>query len=379
MSPELNQLCTPSLFKNLELDHLYSHSWSDLRNIHANTIPKYGTHVRSIRIHLGKEPPGYIVDEWQFIISKMAQIVFECRNATSIALYYTAGNAMFDKLAVEIIRKIEASVAQLGIYSTTIMGAKQSFPWWDNASTKGPVDLLRKLLESPSACHNLHRLDLVMENLPTEFLDTMTSRLCNLRSLTIRRTLRNRLPRIWQMGTWAVNNNLKRLQLMGCVSAHAADMPSLVRHFRGLQELVWATCGHHEDTKPEPLISGWSLLPQSLPSVRPPLKLLHIEHAVQWEIMAMSQIPAEEVVVTNHDELLITHSLCSGVEMFIGLKTLRVLPPHSAELVLTTLHDLKADRQVFRNASLDSICEGRGVALYRDAEILFPCSCCVYT
>ena len=165
---------------------------------------------------------------------------------------------------------------------------------------------------------------------------------------------------------------------MGCVSAHAADMPRLVGHFTGLRELVWATCGHHDDTKLPPPPPGWSRHPDSLPSVRAPLHLLHLEHVVEWEIFAMSIIPAETVIITNHDELLLTHSLCRGIEMFLGMKTLRVLPPHGEELMLTTLPNLKADRQAFRDASLDSICEEGGVTLHRDAEILFPCSCCVY-
>jgi hypothetical protein len=379
VSSELNQLCIPFLYRDLDLDQLNRHTYYDFHGIITDTLPKYGQHVKSIRIHLGKELRNYIIDEWQFVIRAIARVVHDCPSATSIALYYTSGGTMMDELASEIVRKIErGSVIQLGLYSTTIMESDRSQHIWDTLSTKGPADLLRRLLGSRDACHNLRRLDLVMENLTADLFDLIRSEISNLHSLTIRRTLRQRLPGIGQGGKWAINNNLTRLQLMGCVSAHAADMPRLVRHFTGLRELVWATCGHHDDIKPPPPLPGWNRHPESLPSVRAPLRLLHLEHVVEWEIIAMSIIPAETVMVTNHDELLLTHSFCRGIEMFLGMKTLRVLPPHSEELVRTTLPDLRADRQAFRGASLGSICEERGVTLLRDAEILFPCSCCVY-
>lgn len=379
-SSEFNRLCIPYLYRDLDLDHLYRHNYFDLQNIMSIIIKKHASYVRSIRIHIGNRQQHYLVDEWQPIINAMALIVRECVHTTSIAVYYAKGLAMFDALATEIVRMIgHAKVVQLGIYSVTIMKSEKSSAMWDVASVKGPAGLLRTLFASPSACRSLQRLDIVIEHLSEEFIDLLRTQLPNLRSLTIRRTIRHRLPSLWKGGNWTINENLTRLQLMGCNSAHAGDMPALVRHFRGLQEFIWATCGHNHDAESPPPKRGWSRLPGALPSVRPPLRLLHLEHIVEWEIHAMSVIPTETLIVTNHDEHLLAQALCRGAEMFLGLKALRVLPPYDQGLILTTLRDLTADRQVFQIPTLDSFCKEKSIDLRRDAKILFPCSCCIFS
>jgi len=96
----------------------------------------------------------------------------------------------------------------------------------------------------------------------------------------------------------------------------------------------------------------------------------------------MGVIPAETVIVAHPDELRLTRSMAHRVEMFPGMKTLRVLPRESDEeresrRVDDSAHSL--GDQVSDNKTLptlDVLCEDLGVVLLRDAELLHPCDCC---
>ena len=313
----------------------------------------------------------------------MAVILSKCPNATTIAVYYRDGKEYnFGEFANQIVQMIASGqVVAFGLFSTDIMRRTQgSSIGRALRSTDAPMQMLNQLLRVPGACRSLRRLDLVMEDIDQDLFDLIRSRCTYLRSLTIRRGLRHRLPGIFSdQQLWAPNDNLTRLSLMSCNSAYAPHMPLLVQHFRGLKELIWATCGHHHDTILQSPVDGWSKDPAFQPLLRrKPLLCLIMEHIVTWEIDVLSVIPAEDVTVANLEERSLVNSMIRRVTMFPGMKILRVLPQ------TPVTQENEAFRVVSQNLpaigamlpTLDSLCQDSGVTLIREARLLHPCTCC---
>jgi hypothetical protein len=375
VSRQYNEICTPLLYQELNLDIIYLHTYSELQKILQDVVNPHGRNVRSIRIHLGKSVRG----EWYTCTRILALLLSKCSNATTLAVYYKDGTEPpFGELSNQIVRMIESNqIVRFGLFSASIMKTlKGSSMMWSLRDIDAPMQMLEQILRSPRACQALQRLDLVMEDLSHDLFMLICSNLTSLRSLTIRRALRSRLPGIFDkigQQLWSQNDHLTSLNLMGCNSAHAAQMSLLVKHFRNLQELVWATCGHYNDPIPSYPQAGWSKDPTSLHHLRRPLKLLVLEHALEWEICVMSMIPAETLIVTHPDELRLTRSLERRVEMFPGMKTLRVLPKQSPN---ESQSNAVSDTILARGAILESLCNDLGVVLSRDAELLHPCTCC---
>ncbi|KAG8798786.1 hypothetical protein FRC17_007319 [Serendipita sp. 399] len=126
---------------------------------------------------------------------------------------------------------------------------------------------------------------------------------------------------------------------------------------------MWAISGHwadHKSPRPPP---GWSKLPGSLPKIRRPLRLLHIEHAMEWEVFTLGQIPAEEVIIANAEEQIIQRVLSSATETFIGMKTLRVLPVARVMHSYVSVTDDDLRDEVVEVVPLSASCAERNVTL----------------
>jgi hypothetical protein len=319
----------------------------------------------------------------------MAVIVSKCTNVDTIAIHYHNGRVALGELVDVVINHLtQGNLTQLGIYSMDILTSARPRPGWAATTPFGPIGLLDGIMNSNKASKSLKRLDLVLETLTSDSYDKIRSSFPNLQSLTVRRTFTTNLPRFWdpsETHKWTGFRQITTLSLINCGNAHAAHMPDIVRQFKQLRELLWSKCGSSSDPLTATLRKGWSEDPDALPKHRPPLKALQLEHALEWEIMAMGAIPAETVIVANVDEDGIVNALSHGVELFIGMKTLRVLPPRTSNSVSflqradssfrTTLITGSEPSSGLKR-SLDQICEQGKFTLRRDAEICSPCTCC---
>lgn len=371
------------LYRELNLDIIHRHTYEDLKTILQVIVSTYGKSIRSIRIHIGNGQNGFYIDQWSFIMGVMAVILSKCTNATEVAVYYKDGKeGDFGELGNQIIRMVEAKqVVAFGLFSTTIM--RRSYGSSVDRSlrdTDAPMRMLEQLLHSQKACQALRRLDLVMEDISTILFDLVRSRCTSLQSLTVRRGLRRRLPGIFSsQHVWAPNDNLASLKFMACNSAYAPHIPLIVQHFKNLKELVWATCGHHHDVITPLPLAGWKKDPAFQPLIRrKPLDHLVLEHALEWEIGVLGVIPAETVTVANIDELRLVRSMRRRVEMFPGLKLLKVLPqnPENQEVDEYGVTSASVPPIGEPLPTLDSLCAEMGIILKRDAKLMHPCSCC---
>jgi len=262
-----------------------------------------------------------------------------------------------------------AQVTQVGIYSTDILNAAHGSSKWALAGSSAPMSMLRALVSSPEACAALRRLDLVLEEMSPDCFELLRRNVNALRTLVIRRAFRlDRLSHIWNPDEtywWCPSPNLTRLVLIGCQRPGAKHMVGLVACFPALRELVWASCGTSKEPTPALPKAGWSQDLQAWSS-RPTLQLLHIEHALQWELSWMGLISADTVVVAHFDENRLVRALDRTVEIFLGMEKLRVLPRRDI------LGIDAAYQQPPEGRTLDAICEERRVSLSRDASLLKP-------
>ncbi|PVF97176.1 hypothetical protein CPB86DRAFT_735387 [Serendipita vermifera] len=385
---QFNTLCTPLLFRELSLPCHYN----KLQEILEAVIPHFGRHVHAIKAEVNRDSgPGYLRN-WKLISGIMAVIISRCTNLNTLAIRYRDGRVQLGDLVDVILNHLNrGNLTSLGIYSVDVLGSVKPKPRWASMNPMGPVGLLSAIVDSPKASKTLKRLDLVLESLTPESYDKIRSGFPNLQSLTVRRAFTYSLPRFWdhsESQKWTGFREITTLALVNCSNAHAAHMSHIVRHFKQLRELLWSKCGTSRDPLPPPLKRGWSEEPDALHKHRSPLKTMQLEHALEWEIMAMGVIPAETVIIANTDEDGVVEALSHGVELFIGMKTLRVSPPRAS----TTTSFLQSTDSTFRSSvitgyesysglkrTLEQISEEGKFALRRDAEICSPCNCCPST
>ncbi|CAG8597726.1 7181_t:CDS:2 [Acaulospora colombiana] len=285
----LNDLCIPFLFHDLNLLD------NTLITEEAALVLPYVKHVRSIRLLVDpicfKLPEPEAVSAYQQSVSAIVQ---QCRNATSVALYYNNYTVQTEHFENEL---------------TNLMKQGKS----------------RGLASQPPPKGNYHdaRSNSILETAGysdrEDFFRCIhkSSRICLWPYLPANTT---RSPNF----AWTSLGIL------------VTDVPKMVGHFQALQYLIVSTCGDDDDIVPPYRPSGWSHLPDALCKRRPPLEEFHIEHMLNWEIMAMGTIPTKKVIGSN---------LAKG---------------HIAEVFET-------DPEIFPGLRIEKICEKRELKLTKDA------------
>ncbi|KAG8761687.1 hypothetical protein FRC14_000071 [Serendipita sp. 396] len=380
VSRSLNALCAPLISRELDAHWLDRASHSDFDDsMFENAITFRPEHVRSIRIHTSDSGDGQL---WADQLQTMAILLSRCNNVHSIAIYYDYRAASLGELWRQVMATMQAgNVTEFGLYSISIMESNRAAPSRDYGYPSRMSSSLLELFSSKEACKALQSLDLVMAGIAPKTWDAIQVNLPSLRSLTIRRALRSLYLggyEPFQMHLWGLYRNMTRIQLIYCEPAHADLMVDLVRHFPALEELVWASCGSKRDSPPPLPPDGWSKMDDALCNLRPPLRELHIQHALDWELGILGQIPAVEVIIDNFDEEETTRAFSRTKELYLGMRTLHVLPK---DLINSTPEEGQVEDQteeaiIVLNQTLDAICAERQVTLLRDATVMFECICC---
>ncbi|KAG8830356.1 hypothetical protein FRC18_008243 [Serendipita sp. 400] len=144
--------------------------------------------------------------------------------------------------------------------------------------------------------------------------------------------------------------NLVSLQLMSCGDIHAPLLPDLVLHCPQLQYLFISECGASIGLPRVTRTSGWSEHSEALSKKRKPLAEFHIEHMLEWEILAMGTIPARIVVMTSLVKDDLQKSFLTDPEIFPGLTFLQYElsadMPSGGKPVQDKFHSILARREV---------------------------------
>ncbi|KAG8833476.1 hypothetical protein FRC17_010651 [Serendipita sp. 399] len=144
--------------------------------------------------------------------------------------------------------------------------------------------------------------------------------------------------------------NLVSLKFMSSGDIHAPHLPDLVLHCPQLRYLFVSECGAYAGLRHIPRPSGWSTRSDALWRQREPLEEFHIEHMLEWEILAMGTIPARKVIITSLIEDDLQKSFLADPEIFPGLSFLRYEPrddmPSGGEAVQKKFHDVLKQREI---------------------------------
>ncbi|PVF99545.1 hypothetical protein CPB86DRAFT_703242 [Serendipita vermifera] len=356
----LNDLCIPFLFHDLNLlDNTL------IAEEAALALP-YVNHVRSVRLLIDpvcfKLPEPEAISAYQQSVSAIVQ---QCRNATSIALYYnnyTVETKHFENEVMDLMKL--GKVQSFGIYSNTILRSIIGSWEWNRREAVDLSRFLRETIMMPEAVASLKHLDIAVERISFPAYAKLRESVSGLTSLHIRRAFRISLGYLWESCTvpvWSTSAHLTRLSLIDCSNTYAADVPHLVGHFQGLQYLIVSTCGDDDDIIPPHRPSGWSHFPDALCKQRPPLKEFHIEHMLNWEIMAMGTIPTKKVIGSNLAKGHLAEVLETDPEIFPGLQLLSI----EGQPVRGSPQRMRDSPHEY---DIEKICERRGLKLTKDAK-----------
>ncbi|KIM23472.1 hypothetical protein M408DRAFT_27818 [Serendipita vermifera MAFF 305830] len=363
------EVCRPFLYQelNLILD-MTPGKWKRARDHFI--IPQW-SYIHVISVYL--DPPYPLMDNrFERQAKNIDFLLTECQNLTTLALYYRHPDPCLDIIKDSLISSIvNGRLSSLGFYSDRLLRDSE-----DRGSTivHGLGDLLDALVEDPGVQKRLRVLDIVTEHVPTHTFDAIRSKLTNLTSLTLRRSIGAPwfLHRVWdldQRPRWANLAGLTRLQLGNFEPGHAAHIPPLVGHFTQLKELLISACGNETfQTVLRP--QGWSTQPDALCKKRQPLTSFFIEHMDDYELYELGLIPTTTLIVTTVKRHHLLVNLRRDPEIFPGIKVLRLahIPP-SFKRGLEDGDDTSGEKE------LQKICDGRGIEIRRDARPNWTCVC----
>lgn len=158
---------------------------------------------------------------------------------------------------------------------------------------------------------------------------------------------------------WSEAPRLTSLELFEVESAHAEQITRLVPFLPSLRRLMVAVCGDIRDFQTPAPLPGWSADPNSLPNVHAPLDLVHIEHALEWEVLILGLIPTRKLVLTNVADKVLVECFVIKSELYVGCTTVSVAP-------------IRPGRD---GKELKDVCGGRGIEVIRDARRWRRCKC----
>jgi hypothetical protein len=152
---------------------------------------------------------------------------------------------------------------------------------------------------------------------------------------------------------WACNATLRTLAFYHCGGAHAGGVVCGVGNgnwAKELKVLEVVKSGHAGDVV---------TLPYPLHCKIPALKKVRWEHAAEWELDHLAQLPAKEVILA-----LIPRS--DVIALIVRDDRLKA----TQKLSVVPINDTGRD-----DTEIDKICDSRGILLEKNASPILPCTC----
>ncbi|PVG03905.1 hypothetical protein CPB86DRAFT_869279 [Serendipita vermifera] len=346
-----NEVFTPFVYQELNL-------FDPEGKINDEVVTRYGEHISLIRARLVVNSDGS--DEL-----RLARILSLCGNVQSLGLYYdrtVVTTRSFERtaLATEIMSSIEGKRLQsLGFYSEL-----------SRVHPKGDVinndqDLFYEIARSDQA-KLIERLDVYFSSIPSKVYTLLRTRFTGLEALDVRETFAREVGPIWVEGSkdpfWGNYGNLTSLKMIGWHNVYPPLIAELIRHFRALEHFMISACGD-----PSPAVShgrskGWSSQLDGWWNQRKPLKTMHMEHMVLWEILVMGTIPVLEITGVGLRPAHLAKAFMEDNEIFPHLRLLRKESLDRWKQFGGSAPSSEQDS----DPGLQKICDTRGIELRRD-------------
>jgi hypothetical protein len=357
-----NAACIPYIFQELNI--------LDREALNLEVILKHAQHIRTARILIDPPLPDKELRSHQ---SSIEQILSACSGITSLGCYYQMHKSSWGGIPPVVVSLLERGTIQsLGIYSLMVVQRGLGYWDWNYIDPAAAYQLLDSVASSPKATASIKRLDIAWETMPQHTYDLVRSNFINIRSLSVRRAFRvwafddRELGRLWDEGQphkWKPYANLTTLNLIDCSNAYAPHIPKLVRLFDSLRHLLVSTCGYSTDKQAYP-DTDWHSTTNALWKVRPSLVTFHMEHMLDWEILALGIIPTRILITSNLHTGHLAHAFNQDQRIFPGLQHLSLEPlspdPETGEIT---------DREK-EHAFLEEFCKRRSVELSKDASYI---------
>jgi hypothetical protein len=315
-----HEICTPFVYFELDI-----FPKKCVISAASSSLGQYAGYIRNLRIIMAKPPDEDDGEKYGLLIRQALSL---CTSATSLTIYYDDLPA-FRLRALGLVDAVVSLMSRGRLRSLEVCSipARASTWWYNHLISVGLVDLIARIIPPLGSSKELTTLEITSESLPSNIYDEIRSKSIFLESLTLRCCLAIALGRLWdqdQISKWAPNQNLTRLNLINCQNGYAPHLPNLVRHFSSLKHLFISACGDFSDVETSPRKTGWSQESNALWKQRPPLDVLHIEHTLEWEIVAIGIIPTKTLVATSLGAGHLFGAFSLDEEIFPGLTVLKL-------------------------------------------------------
>jgi hypothetical protein len=324
---------------------------------------QYGEHINMIRASLILNGDGS--DEL-----RLARILSFCGNVQTLGLYY-ARNSMYSPsftptaLTTEILSSIQTKRLQyIGFYS------EMSYAHPQSKINSNDQNLFYEIAKSDQA-KLIKKLDVYFDSIPSEVYALLRTQFTGLDALAVRETFARAIGPIWVEGCkdpfWGAYSNLTSLKMIGWHNVYPPLIAELICHFPAIEHLTISACGD-----PSPAVSHgrskfWSSQSNGWWNQRKPLKSMHMEHMVEWEMLVMGTIPVLEMTAVGLRAAHLAKAFIEDNEIFPHLRLLRKESSERWEHLLGE-GALKAEQEL--DPELQRICDKRGIALRRDGAWL---------
>ncbi|PVG03910.1 hypothetical protein CPB86DRAFT_779005 [Serendipita vermifera] len=346
-----NETCTPFIYQELNI-----FGREDEADYEIAT--RYGKHVKLLRV-------GLIVNASDSNETGLIRVLSLCSNLQSIGLYYWRGHGHFSlDVHTPLVKEFLSAIRDRGL---RFIGFHSGSSYNQMSGTIGYSDqhLLHELAKSDEA-KLVKKLDVHFGGITANMYMLLRNQFTSLESLTIRGSLGSMVGPLWKDETyWGPYSNLTRLQLINCHNVYPPHIAELVRHFPSLEYFLMSTCGHGPPvaTGRE---KGWSSQPDGWWNTRKPLKSMHIEHMLTWEMLVMGTIPALEITAVSLYAGDLARTFMHDHEVFPHLKLLRAAP------IATRVFggERNCENERILEDDLQAVCDARGIEFRRDAKWL---------
>jgi hypothetical protein len=315
-----HDICTPFVYFELNIFPKKS-----LISAASSSLGQYAGYIRNLRIIMAKPPNE---DDGEKYGSLIHQVLSLCTSTTSLTLYYDDLPA-FRLRELGLVDAVVCFISRSHLRSPEVCSIPaRASTWWYNHPISGAlVDLIAGIVPLLGRFEELTTLEITSESLPGNIYDEIRSKSIFLESLTLRCCLAITLGRLWDQDhirKWSPNQNLTRLNLINCQNGYAPHLPNLVSHFSSLKHLFISACGDFSDVETFPRNAGWSQESNAFWRQRLSLDVLHLEHTLEWEIVAMGIIPTKTLIATSLVPGHLFGAFSLDEEIFPGLAVLKL-------------------------------------------------------
>jgi hypothetical protein len=207
----------------------------------------------------------------------------------------------------------------------------------------------------------IKRLELSIPTLRVFLRDSLRTRFISLEHLSMHTSI---MPfyRSEDVGpeelNWSAYRNLTTLQLSRRLDnrPYSFRIPEMVRKHPSLQELFVSDLAEESERMVEKRLEGWSYLPDQWWNERKPLRLLHVEAALNKTVQFLGLIPVESVRLVFHGTGVNLQFFMEDEEIFPHLKWL-----HVKKLALIGAIDPPGEEE--STDHLSEVCNKRDIAL----------------